>query len=218
MIRYRRRKRKNIGTYIGISVLFAVIAVITLLVVKADKAVRPVAEILAKHFAEIYTNMIIEKAVSDYLKESELQYSDFAAVLYDENGKAVSVETLPYNINKVQSELGLAINKSLECSGKISDSIPLGSLTGSYLFAGKGPSLKIRICPVGKACIAVRSDIESTGINQTRHSISALITADISSSLPLYKFESSISFEFLLAETLIIGDVPDFTPYTWTEQ
>ena len=37
---------------------------------------------------------------SDYLTENEYTYSDFAAVLYSE-GKAVSVETIPYNINNM---------------------------------------------------------------------------------------------------------------------
>ena len=211
-MRYRRRRRIKIGTYIGISALLAVLFLLTALAVKADKAVRPVAQMQAQHFAEAYTNTIIEAAAADYLRENELQYSDFAAVLYDDGGKAVSVETLPYTINKVQSELGLAINRKLAEAGRKSDKIPIGSLTGSYLLAGKGPSLKIRICPAGKASVTITSDMESAGINQTRHRISAAITAEISSSLPLYSFESEVKYEFLLAETVIIGDVPNFTP------
>ena len=68
--------------------------------------------------------------------------------------------------------------------------------------------MKIRICPVGKADVEIKSEMESTGINQTRHRISAVITSELTSSLPLYSFESEVKYEFLLAETVIIGDVP----------
>ena len=209
-MRYRRRKRKAIGTYIGIFALSAVIFLIVALAVRADRAVRPIAKMQAQHFAEVSAVTIMEKAAEDYLKENELQYSEFAAVLYDENGRAVSVETLPYSINKAQSELGLKINRELSEIKHLSDRIPFGSLTGSYLLAGKGPSLKIRICPVGKAEVEIRSDMESAGINQTRHRISAVVTVEMSSSLPLYSFESEVKSEFLLAETVMIGDVPNF--------
>lgn len=183
-----------------------------MLIVRADKAVRPVAEMRAQHFAEVTAENIVEQAVSDFLSENEYTYSDFAAVLYSD-GKAVSVETIPYNINKVQSGLASAVNRKLADAGRISDRIPVGSLTGSYLLAGKGPKLKVKICPESLAQAEIRSEMESAGINQTRHRISAVINVKLTSSLPLYSFDSEVEFGFLLAETVIIGDVPDFTPY-----
>ena len=206
-MRYRRRKRHSKGFW-RIWAVIVVSALVIVLAVRADRAVRPTARMQAQHFAEVCAQNIIEKAAADYLSANELQYCDFAAVLYDENGRAVSVETLPYCINRVQTQLGLTVNERLAETGRISHKIPIGSLTGSYLLAGKGPSLKVRICPEGKADVAIKSDFESAGINQTRHRISAVITAEVTSSLPLYSFDSQVSFEFLLAETVIIGDVP----------
>jgi sporulation protein YunB len=136
-------------------------------------------------------------------------YSDFAAVLYDETGKAVSIETITYNINKVQSGLSTAINSEFEKNNIASAEIPIGSLSGSYLLAGKGPCLRIRICPSDTAEISLTSSFEPAGVNQTCHRISAVVTADITSSLPLYSFSETVSFEFLLAENIIVGEVPD---------
>ena len=216
-MRIRRRNKHELCTYIGILVLPALILAAILFGIRAEHAVRPVAEMQAKHFAEMNTAVILEKAASDYLEDNEFSYSDFAAVLYS-GGKAVSIETLPYSINRVQSEIGLAVNKRLAETGKISERIPVGSLTGSYLLAGKGPALKIRVCPAGKADTEIKSELVSAGINQTRHRISAVITVKLTSSLPLYSFDSEVKYEFLLAETVIIGDVPDFVPYTWKQK
>ncbi len=205
------------GTYAWIFALSAALMIFVILAVRADKAVRPVARMRAKHFAEVCAENIVEQAAADYLRENEYTYSDFAAVLYNE-GKVVSIETIPCNINRVRNDIASAVNPKLADSGTISDRIPVGSLTGSYLLAGKGPKLKVKICPEGRAETEIRSEMESAGINQTRHRISAVITVKLTSSLPLYSFDSEVKYEFLLAETVIIGDVPDFVPYTWKQK
>ena len=125
MRRYRLIRRRLV-TYGWISALPAACIMTVMLIVRADKAVRPVAEMRAQHFAEVTAENIVEQAVSDYLRENEYTYSDFAAVLYSD-GKAVSVETIPYNINKVQSGLASAVNRKLADAGSISDRIPVGS-------------------------------------------------------------------------------------------
>lgn len=159
----------------------------------------------------------IGSAVSDYIVGEHFAYSDLAAVLYDSSGRAASVEALPVSINRVQSELAVLINDRLERSSDEYAEIALGSLTGSYLLAGKGPRLRIRVCPAANAQVELRSSFDSAGLNQTRHRIFAIVTADIASSLPLYSYSSTVSFEFLLAESVIVGDVPDISRYAWNE-
>ena len=208
-IRIKRKNRIRLQRIIVLAVILAVVA----LFIRTDRAVRPVAAMQAEHFAEITANELIESVVSGYLEENRFTYSDFAAVLYDESGNAVSVESIPYNINKVQSDMGLIINQSLKNNGQKYTEIPLGSLTSSYLLTGRGPRLKVRVCPVGAAQTTLRSDFSSAGINQTRHRISAVITVKMSSSVPLYSFDKELSFEFLLAENILMGDVPNLSPY-----
>ena len=85
------------------------------------------------------------------------------------------------------------------------------------MLAGKGPDIKIRICPAEKITVRLKSSFDSAGINQTAHRISAVVTAEVRSSLPIYSFETEVEFEFLLAETIIIGEVPDYSRYAWNE-
>ena len=103
------------------------------------------------------------------------------------------------------------INRKFSSASETYSKIPLGSLTGSYMLAGKGPYIRIRICPAEKASVELKSCFESAGINQTKHRISAIVTVEIESSLPIYSFETEVSFEFLLAENVLIGDVPEYS-------
>lgn len=216
----RRRKHKRISrrAAFGAVILSVVLALIVAAVVKIDKAVRPVAIMQAEHYARLSAEKVISKTVADYLESSRFTYGDFVAVLYDESGKAVSVEAIPYNINKAQSELTMLINSNFDKSPKTYTEIPIGSLTDSYMLAGKGPKIRVRICPSGKASVHLKSSFTSAGINQTCHRISAVVTAETESSIPLYSFDTEMTFEFLLAESVLIGNVPDLAPHTaWNE-
>lgn len=207
-MRYRRKnlsRRAKLGAFLFLVIIILLVTAL----VKMDKAVRPIAAQQAEHFSKLTANKIISEKVSDYLDENRYTYSDFAAVLYDEAGKAVSIEAVTYNINKVQSELSLLINKEFAKSCDTSAEIPLGSLTDSYLLAGKGPRVRLRICPAREAQVQLTSSFISAGLNQTCHRISVVVTADINSSIPLYSFSTEVSFEFLLAENIIVGEVPE---------
>lgn len=213
----KRRSRKK-GKFRKISVLFisGMIIILLISVLRMEKAVRPMAEMQSRQTARLTANKIISETVADYISENNYTYSDFAVVLYDNSGRTASVEALSENINRVQSELTSEINNNLSENGEASAKISLGSLSGSYLLSGRGPEVKIKICPVGDASVKLRSSFDSAGINQTRHRIYAEISADFISSIPLYSFETEENFELLLAETIIVGDVPDYAVKAWS--
>ncbi len=214
-MRRRRKRRRNARGIIGAFILVVIIVLLILSTARLDKAVRPAAELQAQQLSQKKASIIINDVVSQYIAENEYTYSDFAAVLYDESGHASAVEALSENINRVQAELTAEINRQLNDSGESNAEISLGSLSGSYLLAGKGPTVKVRICPVGSAEVRLTSAFDSAGINQTRHRIYAEISADMVSATTLYSFDTNVKFDYLLAETVIIGDVPQFTAKAW---
>jgi sporulation protein YunB len=209
MRRFRKRRRKK-----PLLIWVIIISVILFSIFRTERALRPYAQLQAEHFAEKTANEIIEQTVSSYLERNKFTYNDFAIVLYDDNKKANSIETIPYTINKVQSDLTLLINKELEHSGSRSALIPLGTLTDSFLLTGKGPKIKIKVAPMGVAAVELKSEFNTSGINQTVHRISAVISTKMSSSTPLYSFDVVSEFELILAENVIVGAVPDISPYT----
>lgn len=212
MKRYRRKNKRSV-----IAVAVIIVAVLLIIVaVKVETAVRPSAEIQAEQAARHLASRIINETVSDYITKNEYTYSDFATVFYDENGRAASIEALSGNINRVQSEIATEINRRLSDNKQTSAEIAVGSLSGSYLLAGRGNSIKVRICPVGDAEVKLKSTFDSAGNNQTRHRIYAEISANLISSIPLYSFETTENFEFLIAETIIVGDVPDYAVKAWS--
>lgn len=205
-----RKKRQKINKNKLIIAAFALVLIFALF--RLEKSVKPVISLQAEQYAKMTASEIIDEAVSDYLKKNRYTYNDFAIVLYDENGKAVSIEAITYTINKVQSELNTAISAKIKEKGKNTVNMYLGSLSDSYLLVGKGPKLQLKICPIGSAEINIKSEMSSAGINQTRHRISAVIELEMSSSTPLYSFRTKTRFDFILAETVVFGEVPQLIP------
>jgi len=205
--RKRCRKRKSI---IIIPIFSVFIIIVFFLIRSIEKNIAPSAIRQGEYYSKLTANKIISQTVSDYLSRNNYQYSDFSAVLYDEQGRAVSIEALTNNINKVQSDLVMKISDEFSENKNIKVKIPIGSLTDSYLLAGKGFSVPLNICSVGNVDVKLKSDFTSAGINQTCHRISAVVSTEINSSVPLYSFSSDAEFEFLIAENIIVGGVPDY--------
>lgn len=196
----RRRRRRNIPQKIIISAVIGVIAVSVLL---TEKTLGPAAELQAGHFAERTADCIIGKAVSDYIEQNGSECS--TGLRFDEYGDTAVIGE---DVNRVQTELALLINERLGEMGRYTAKVPLGTVTGLYLLAGRGPSIRFRVCPVGEAEVHLRSEFVSAGVNQTCHRVCAEITADITSGSPLYSFDIEKKFDYVLSETIIKGEVP----------
>lgn len=209
----KRRKSSAVWVLLFITLFVLVIAGIF----RVENAISPYAEMQSEQAVRNTANRIITETVSEYITENNYTYSDFASVIYGSDGKPVSIEAVSGNINIVQSELASEINKRLiNEKNAATAKIPVGSLSGSYLLAGRGFDIDVRICPAGEASVKLKSSFDSAGVNQTRHSIYAEISASLISSIPLYSFETEQSFEFLIAESIIVGDVPEYAVKAWS--
>ena len=86
--------------------------------------------------------------------------------------------------------------------------IPLGTVLGIPLFAGKGPKLTLRFTPAGAVQSSFESAFADAGINQTIHKITLRLTATVRIILPGESHTVTISSVATIAESIIVGDVP----------
>ena len=71
-----------------------------------------------------------------------------------------------------------------------------------------GPDIKIRFLDTGTVETKVRSEFESTGINQTIHRIYLDVKCKVSILTPYNVVEETITNEVVLIENVIVGLVP----------
>ena len=92
-------------------------------------------------------------------------------------------------------------------------SIPVGTLTGSTLLAGRGPCIRVRMQAVGSADASLRNAFSAAGINQTRHQILLHVDVYTGILLPGFTASTKVSNEIAVAETVIVGSVPETYTY-----
>lgn len=179
------------------------------LVIGVDSRLRVITQNYAGNRAKIIANGVINDTVNSYLESKDIKYNDLMIINTSANGTVNSVEFDTVAISKLKASIVSMIQKSIAKKENTNISIPIGTLTGSQLFNNRGP--KIDIC--FKMSSAVFSKISSTftsaGINQTLHRITLNISTDIYFVMPWYRTSGGYETEFVLAETIIVGDVPD---------
>ena len=87
-------------------------------------------------------------------------------------------------------------------------SIPMGNLLGVDLLSGYGPSIKMKVVLFGTVETDLRSEFITKGINQTLHRVYLQIDCPVQILSSYKTMEENISNQFLLAENVILGEIP----------
>ena len=77
------------------------------------------------------------------------------------------------------------------------------------MLSGRGPGVKIRISSIGNIETNLNSEFTSQGINQTLHRIYVDISCNVKVLTPFKDIERKITNKVLLAENVIVGNIPD---------
>lgn len=196
------KKRK-----IFICIIFLIIIIVPLICI--DYIVKSKIEQISIHYCNISVSEIINQSVSKVLNENNTEYSDLVFELYDKNNNISSVKIKTDKLNNLQTQIISEINSQLLNNSKNKIKIPLGTVSGSYLLSGRGPKIEIKFVPSGSVSAKLESDFSSAGINQSCHKILMNINADITAVFPSGSCQTSVQLNCILAETIIIGEVPD---------
>ncbi|BAK99390.1 hypothetical protein OBV_21920 [Oscillibacter valericigenes Sjm18-20] len=158
-------------------------------------------------------NRIVTQAVNETIDNGEIKYDDLISFEKDNEGKITAVKTNMPEFNRLQSKI---LNMVLERISEVSTkdlSIPVGSLTGVNLLAGRGPLVKVRMQSVGSSTAHLENQFVSAGINQTKHQILLDVDVSVAILLPGFNTATQVSNSFTVAETVIVGTVPGTYTY-----
>lgn len=152
---------------------------------------------------------VIEQAVTDDLAARQVSYGDFVTIQRDASGTITALTTDMAHMNLLRAELISAILQSLDQVDASTIEVPLGSLFDLELFWARGPALRARALTVGTVSAEFESELTSAGVNQTLHQIWMDISVPMEVLLPGGAVQVPVSTRLCVAETVIVGQVPD---------
>ena len=211
MRRYMRRgfsRREKV--YLAV---FATVTALVALLIAALMQLKPVLANLATARVSNTVNRIVNNAVYASIYSGEISYDSLVSFEKDDSGHITAVKSNMAELNRLQ---GAIIDDVLARMSEVSTrdlSIPIGSLSGSALLAGRGPLIKVRMQSVGSSSAHFENAFTAAGINQTKHQILLVVDVYVSILLPGFSTLTRVSNTFAVAETVIVGSVPESYTY-----
>ena len=187
---------------------------ILLLLAAAGLYLRAMSREIAISDARDAVTLAVNGCVDRMMRENSFGYDYFVTLEKNADGSITAITANTAHINALSSRIMQEIANAAD-SESLNISIPLGSLLGSNLLMGRGPRIPVRVKMLTSSFVRFDNDLISTGINQSRHVITLIANVDIDIMIPLETVSTSVETEILIAETVIVGRVPDtYVNYT----
>ncbi|MBC8529621.1 sporulation protein YunB [Christensenellaceae bacterium NSJ-44] len=173
-----------------------------------ELGLKPLVISISAAQARSQAAQIINDSIRDVLGNT-FPYEALITIEKDENGRVTAVQTDTAKLNNLASRTALDIQDKLQAQQDQEIMIPIGSVFGGAMFAGRGPAFPVYVMPVGWVNTEYITSFEPAGINQTKLEISLKVTAQIRVVVPVGGETVSIDTVNPVAQTIIVGTVPE---------
>lgn len=191
-----------------IIILLSFILIIVAILLYLNYIVNPLIIDLTQSKVRSMTQRSIGIAVYETLK-NRVTYDDLIEITRNDAGDIVMISSKAVEINVLTRELLDLAQKNLDTMGAEGVGVNLGSFTGLPVLANVGPEINLKLSPIGTISASFRSEFVEAGINQTNHRIFLEIKSNVNVVLPTATQTVTTTTELMIAESIIVGEIPD---------
>ncbi len=199
-----RRLIRRILRFLVIGLLVSVIAFL-LFRSKYHEVVRDLAQTQITNA----TSDLINDAVADQIANGTIAYDRIVYFEKNLDGRITALKTNIGEVNRLKTETLNIINDEILAMDESDIGIPLGSLFLPEFLSGRGPQIPVQILTIRNSDASFASNFTQAGINQTLHQINMRVSVDVAVLVLGKTAQFTVVSEIVVAETIIVGDVPD---------
>ena len=171
-------------------------------------------------FMEYAVNVCEDSAIKEIntLMEDEVfshpdEFADLVVLERDSDNRITALRTDIIAVGKVKARIVNGLFDRLDYLEETQTEVPLGTVFAPNLFTGMGPRVKVGLAGLAQMEAQFVSAFTSAGINQTKHQIYLVVDVYVSILLPGFSTTTKFSNTYSVAETVIVGSVPDNYTY-----
>lgn len=202
-VRRRRLRRIFLLVLLGLLLLAAVLHV----------RVNPLVQELAQAKITDAASGVINRAVNQQIQQGDIQYENLVTLQRDNEGNITALTTNMREMNRLKTELLTLLDDEIYSIEDDAISIPVGNLTGIQLLGGRGPEIPVKIVAVSSSDADFQGEFLDAGINQTIHRIMMDVSLELIILLPSGTITDRVTTEVCVAETVLLGPVPNSYAY-----
>ena len=154
-----------------------------------------------------FVAMKINESLKEGIYSSELD-GPLIHIERDGDGNIKYLEPDSRLINKLVLEFMTEVNDTYNLDDTQAVKVNLGVITGSKILSQLPFTVKVKVQPLSLTRFQYETEFETQGINQTRYCVYCTINSQVRILAPFTDKVSEINRRFLLAEAIILGDVP----------
>lgn len=155
------------------------------------------------------TSDLINDAIDRQIETGNIQYDRIVYFEKDLNGRITALKTNMSEVNRLKTDILNLINDEILALDTSDISIPIGSLIFPELLSGKGPEIPVHILSIRNSDAAFSNNFTEAGINQTLQQLHMDVIVDVAVLVLGQTKDFSVSSQVVVAETVIVGQVPD---------
>lgn len=205
----KRRQTKSYKVLLILALIFISLVILY-------SRLTPIVSDMAVAAAKNAVTKAINSAIQAKVESGDMDYKDIVRLEKDETGKVTALITDMSRINSLKSEISYEIIKMITDDKITRVGVPIGNLVGGSLFSGTGPDIPVKIVAASAVSTNFSNEFTSSGINQTRHQIIVKVNVTIKVLIPGKSVITEVGTELAVAETIIVGNVPE--SYTYFEE
>lgn len=180
-----------------------------LLIHRFNFALRPQLESLAEARVRNQITRMADQTVSDVLADEAFSSGELISVRTGEDGEISMLTTDTAQLNRLRTQVMEEMVAQVDTLDSRELGIPLGSVTGIDLLSAFGPRIPAKVLTVASTDAVFRNEFTSAGINQTHYRVMLDVTVSARVLLPGGIVETEVIAPVCVAETVVVGQVPN---------
>lgn len=150
----------------------------------------------------------VNRAIAQIMREEDYSGDYFVTFEKNDTGEVTAISSNMARINMLSAQVLERVVGATD-NNMLSVDIPAGNLSGIGLLMGKGPKIPVKIIVETTSTVGFNNSIITAGINQSKHQINLVVNVDVNVLIPWCKRSANVITEVLIADTVIVGKVPE---------
>ena len=190
-----------------VAMLLLIIAMVLFFVLRHNY--RDVLSELAETQVRNTTSDLTNDAIAKQIAAGTIAYDRIVYFEKNLDGRITALKTNIGEVNRLKTDILNIINDEILALDTMDIGIPVGSLFFPEFFSGRGPIIPVHILSIRNSDANFTSHFSQAGINQVLHQLIMEVSIDVAVLVLGHSNSFTVTSEVVVAETVIVGDVPD---------
>lgn len=207
--KYNQRKKRKLKLKWKLLIVFGImLGGATWFIYMFDRIVTPTVMAVSEADMKAKSLKVMNSSVLEEFSDS-FDYNEVIDIQKENDGSISLIKADIIKLNSLASKVALRAQSELNELGNVGIKLPIGYITKNNILSYLGPPITVKMQPIGYVEAMYESEFESAGINQTRHKIFVNLKCKVKIIIPLRSREVEVKHRIAVAETIIVGDVPE---------